>query len=100
MDARGEISIGNDVSIAHGSSLLSFEHRFDDPDIPIRDQPLTKGPIQINDNVWIGAGCRILSDTRIESRTIVAANAVVTKNPDGGCIYGGVPARKLKELAS
>ena len=98
VDALGGIELGTDVSIAHNSSLVSFEHTFHDPAQPIRDQPLEPAPIKIDSDVWIGAGCRILSGVHLRSRTIVAAGAVVNRSIDRGAVLGGVPARVLKEL--
>ena len=51
--------IGNDVSIAHGVSILTTEHRFDSVEIPIRDQGTRSLPTILGSDVWIGAGARI-----------------------------------------
>ncbi len=41
----------------------------------------------------------ILPGVEIGNNTVVAAGSVVTKSfPDGNCIIGGVPAKKIKEL--
>ncbi len=55
---RGGITIGNDVRIAGNAMVVSFDHNFDDPTQPIRMQGVTKKPIVIEDDVWIGAGAR------------------------------------------
>lgn len=96
IDAAGGITIGDDVSIAHGVSILSTEHIFTDSDIPIRDQGLQSLPTRIESNVWIGAGVRILAGVTIGEGSIVAAGAVVTKDVPGNSIVGGVPARVIK----
>lgn len=96
IDATGTIKIGNDVSIAHSSSILSTNHVWDDLAVPIRDQGLTRAPTTIEDNVWIGAGVRILAGTTIATGAIVAAGAVVTNDVPARTIVGGVPARVLR----
>jgi len=97
IDATGEIIIGNDVSIAHGASIMSTSHEFERKDIPIKDQGLNLSKTMINNNVWIGAKATILSGILIESGSIVAANAVVTKNVPENTVVGGIPAKIIKE---
>lgn len=97
LDALGEVSIGDNVSIAHSSSIISFDHTFSDPTVPIKYQPIRVGEIIIENNVWIGCGVRILSNSFIESDTVVAANAVVNKRIGKG-LYAGLPAKKIRDI--
>jgi len=96
-DAKGIISIGTNVSIAHNSTILTFEHTFSNPSLPIKYQPLNINKVVIDDDVWIGCGCRILSGTRINSRSVIGANSVV-KNEIGPGVYVGCIAKKIKDL--
>lgn len=97
IDGSGNLEIGDNVSIAHNSSVLTFEHTFIDPTVPIKYQPLKYGRVIIEQNVWIGCGCRVLSGSKISSDTVVGANSVVTRDVGSG-LYVGTPARKVKEL--
>lgn len=97
IDASGGIYIGNDVSIAHNSSVLSEEHIFTDVKQNIKDQGCEYKPTRIDDNIWIGAGCRILGGSTIHSGSIVAAGAVVKNEVQKNSIVGGIPARVIKE---
>ncbi|MCL2337079.1 MAG: acyltransferase [Firmicutes bacterium] len=56
------------------------------------------GCIEICDNVFIGAGAKILYDTRIGPNAIVAAGSVVTKDVPPNTVVGGVPAKVLCSL--
>lgn len=53
------------------------------------------GCIEIHENVFIGAGSRILPNVSIGPNAIVAAGSVVTKDVPAGTIVGGVPARVI-----
>ena len=97
IDAKGGVTIGSNVSIAHQSSILSFEHSFNDSAIPIKYQPLILKPIVIEDDVWIGAGVRVLGGLSIGYKTVIGANSVVTSSISHG-VYVGAPCRKIKEL--
>lgn len=98
IDAFGNILIGNNVSIANHTSLISFEHTWDDNKIPIKYNNTKAGSIVVKDDVWIGSGCRILSNTCIGGRSIIAAGAVVTKDVMPNTIAGGVPAKPIKNI--
>lgn len=97
-DAVGDISIGDDVSIAHASSILSFEHSFDDASQAIKDQALVMGAVSIGPDVWIGAGVRVLAGATIGRRSVIAAGAVVRRGEISEGVYGGVPARLIKKI--
>lgn len=53
-------------------------------------------PVIILENVWIGEYARICKGVTIGRNSIVAANAVVTKNVPDNCIVAGNPARIVK----
>lgn len=55
----------------------------------------------IGDGTWISAGAIICPGVRIAANSIVGAGAVVSKDlTEEGMIYGGVPAKKIKEILS
>lgn len=100
--ACNEIIIGDNVLTgrriyisdnAHGNSSK------EEIDIPPIKRPLyVKGPVIIEDNVWIGERACILSGVHIGKGAIIAANAVVTHDVPSGCIVGGVPAKIIKYI--
>ena len=96
LDAEGGISIGNDVSIAHNVSIISFEHDYRNLEMPINSTPLLLKKIIIEDNVWIGAGVRILGGVTIGTGSVIGAGAVVTRDVPPMSIAVGVPARVIK----
>lgn len=56
----------------------------------------TKGPIIIEDDVWIGMNSLILSGVRIGQGAVVAAGSVVTKDIPAYSIVGGNPAKIIR----
>lgn len=95
LDATGGLTIGNDVSIAHGASILTTEHDYTAAGVATRDAPVTCAAVAIGDDVWIGAGARILAGVRIGDHAVVGAGAVVTRDVPARQIVAGVPARPL-----
>ena len=95
----GEISFGNNVAVANHSSFHSANHSYLDINTPIKYQRIINKPIIISDDVWIAAGCRILSGVHIGTRTVIAAGAVVNKDIPSHCIAGGVPAKIIKLIS-
>lgn len=49
----------------------------------------------IGNNVFIGAGAKIIGKVRIGNNVTIGANAVVTKDVPDGCVVAGVPARVI-----
>jgi acetyltransferase-like isoleucine patch superfamily enzyme len=91
-----KIIIGNDVMIADCVSLRDTDHNFGRVDIPMCNQGMNTAPIIIQDDVWIGHGAVITKGVTIQSGSIVAANAVVTKDVPPYSIVAGVPAKILR----
>ena len=76
---RSSTKIGNDVSIGHNSIIHGCT---------------------IKDSVLVGMGSIIMDDSIIESNSIIAAGSVLTKKTfvPKGTVFGGIPAKKIKEI--
>ena len=55
-------------------------------------------PIEIEDDVWVGAHSIILKGVTIGARSIIGAGSVVTKNIPPDCVAAGNPCRVIKNL--
>lgn len=95
IDARGGITIGDDVMISHGVTLLASSHSFDDTSVPMKSQPVVMDPVTIADDVWLGAKATVLMGVNIGQGAIIAAGAVVTGDVPAYAIVGGVPAKVI-----
>jgi acetyltransferase-like isoleucine patch superfamily enzyme len=92
------IHIGSHVLIAPGVMIVPANHAFARRDLLIREQGFTShGGIVIEDDVWIGANSVVLDGTHIERGAVIAAGSVVTKRVPAYTVWGGVPARMLRE---
>jgi len=98
IDAIGGIEINDNVSIANHCSIISFGHTWANCYEPIKYNPLVMTPIKISSDVWIACGVRCIGPCEIDSRTIVAAGAVIKGHLLGNTIYGGVPAKIIKKM--
>ena len=95
MAYKGSIRIGGGVAISQGCAFYPFDHGIE-PGRPIRSQPLvSKGPIEIGDEAWLGTGVIVLSGVRIGEGAVVAAGSVVTRNVPDNAIAASVPARMI-----
>lgn len=103
------LTIGNFVSIAEDVEFVQGgNHRLDTiTTYPIKAmiseneiEAISKGPIIVGDDVWIGRGAKILSGVVVGQGAVIAAGAVVTKNIDPYEIVGGVPAKHIKYRTS
>src|SRR6478609_2359623 len=77
---KTKVILGNNVSIGHNAIVHGCT---------------------VHDNVLIGMGAIVMDNCEIGSNTIIAAGAVVTEGtivPEG-CIFAGVPAKKVKDIS-
>lgn len=104
--AINRIEIGNGVLTGKFVTITDNSHGMpgdeNDCDIsPIYRTVYSKGPVIIENNVWIGDKATIMANVRIGRCSIIGANAVVTKDIPPYSIVGGNPARiirKIKEI--
>ena len=116
------ISIGNNVSFGSnchiasicsvtigsgvlcGSYILISDHShgaFNDFNLrlpPNERELISKGPIIIEENVWIGDKVTILPNVIVGKNSIIGANSVVTKSMPCDSVICGNPARVVKSL--
>jgi len=106
-DSESEfLRIGSFCSIANGVKFIlggmhsydvfstyPFNYRF----MNKKTDAYTKGPIIIEDDVWIGTDAIILSGVTIARGSIIAAGSVVVKSTEPYSVVGGNPAKLIKK---
>ena len=96
------ITIGNQVNIQDGAVIHTLYKRsvtVIGNNVSIGHNAVIHGA-KIEDNCLIGMGAVVLDNAVIGKGSIIAANALVLTGTivEPGCIYAGVPAKKIKEV--
>ena len=76
---QAPVNIGNNVSIAHNAVIHGCT---------------------IHDNVLVGMGAILMDNVEVQSNSIIAAGALVTKGTiiEADSVYAGTPAKKIKMI--
>lgn len=95
-----KIHIGNCVLTGKYVTISDNNHGNTDMESliqkPYQRAIVSKGPIIIEDDVWIGDKATILSGVKIGKGAVVAANSVVTKDVPEYSVVAGNPARIIR----
>ncbi|WP_181437912.1 DapH/DapD/GlmU-related protein [Curtobacterium sp. MCLR17_034] len=94
LDARGGLTLGSDVNLSTQVHIWTAQHAWDSPDFAY-----VSAPVNIGDHAWLSTRVTVLPGVSIGEGAVVAAGSVVTKDLAPYGLYGGVPARKLRQRA-
>ena len=102
---RGDVNkirIGNNVNIQDGSVVHATYNMTSTSignNVSIGHNAIIHG-CTIDDFVLVGMGSIVMDHSKISSNTIIAAGSVITENTlvEPNSIYGGVPAKKIKNI--
>jgi acetyltransferase-like isoleucine patch superfamily enzyme len=93
--AKNLIRIGNNVLMGAYVQVIDHNHGMV-AGVPIQAQAAEIGEVIIGNDVWIGAGAKILSNSHIGDGAIIGSNAVVTSDIPANAIAVGVPAKVIR----
>jgi len=89
----GKLIVGKYVIFATNIGVITANHKL------TNQNEHDKGFVEIGDYSWVGMNSVILPNVVLGPRTVVAAGTVVTKSfPEGFCVIGGNPAKKIKDI--
>ena len=94
-----DIEIGAASMIADWVYVCDFDHVHADIHIPIKDQGITKSPVRIGPDVWIGTKATVLRGTTIGHGCVLAAHTVVRGEIPPLSVVAGVPGRVIRDRA-
>ncbi|MFB6301609.1 MAG: CatB-related O-acetyltransferase [Haloferacaceae archaeon] len=103
--AVGDVSIGRYCAIAEQNLFKEGNHLVSKPSMQmgfyddVFDENLestSHGPIELENDVWLGARAIVLSGVTIGSGAIVGAGSVVTKDVEPYSVVAGAPAERIK----
>jgi acetyltransferase-like isoleucine patch superfamily enzyme len=93
IDCTDAVTIGDYTMLAGGySQVLTHE-------ISVDEGRQRTEPVSIGDHTLIHTRCVVVAGTRIPDQVVIAAGAVVRGELEGShALYGGLPARKLRDI--
>jgi acetyltransferase-like isoleucine patch superfamily enzyme len=98
LDARGSITLEDDVTVSHRVNIISHIN------VGYSDHPLQKhfptkeSPVVIERGSYIGTSAIILPGITIGAKSAVGAGSVVTKSIPASVVAVGVPARVMRKI--
>lgn len=96
--ASDSINIGANVNIAPKVYIGTGTHLIEPNGESIAGKGLSR-PISIGDGAWICAGSILVAGVSIGRKSIVAAGAVVIQDIPDNQLWGGVPAKFIRQLS-
>lgn len=90
-----DLTLGANVMIADNVSFRTADHEYSDLSVTMMQQGERPLPIQVGDDVWIGANATLLRGVVVGKGAIIGAHALVVRDVMPYEIVGGVPAKKI-----
>jgi len=94
IDSWGKVTIGRNVLINHGVSLLTGTHLVDSPDFEGDIRPVT-----IGDYAWLPMLIVVLPGVSIGEGAVVGTGSVVTRDVADYAVVAGNPAKVVSQRA-
>ena len=86
LHALDSIEIGSETIFGENVKIYDHNHRFADPDVPIKDQGYSTAPVVIGRHCWIGSNVTILKGSHIGDNTVIGAGCVINGDVPADCV--------------
>jgi len=96
-DGTETLRVGNNVRMGQFVSVITATHRIGPPEQRCEITPIY-GDVTIEDGCWIGARATLMPGVTVRRGCVIASGATVFFDTEPNGLYGGTPARRLKEL--
>jgi acetyltransferase-like isoleucine patch superfamily enzyme len=96
VNAHLDIEFGEAVIVADWVYICDFDHVFSDVHVPIKDQALTKSPVRVGPDVWLGVKSSVLRGVTIGRGSVIAAHCLVNCDVPPMSLAVGVPVRVVR----
>lgn len=94
------IDIGSNCAFAHNIQIRTCAYDLDSEIgfVDARNRPNVSKNIKIGDDCWIGCNMYINHGVEIGSNVVIGTNSVVTKSIESNGLYGGIPAKLIRNI--
>jgi|TARA_B100001094_G_C18176328_1_gene798089 acetyltransferase-like isoleucine patch superfamily enzyme len=94
INSGADITIGENVLISGNCYIQSSSHSFKKDNL-IKSQKHEHEKIEIENDVWLGAGSIVLKGIKVAKGTVLGANSLLNIDTDENSIFAGSPAKKI-----
>ncbi len=88
----GKIKIGTNAVVSQRSYLCTGSHDYESENFDITAESIT-----IKDEVWLATDVFVAPGVTIGEGAVIGARSSVFKDIEGGYVYAGTPARRVKK---
>lgn len=94
-----KITIGDNAVVGPNVTIVAADHPIH-PESRTNGEsfPITCAPVEIGDDVWIGAGVTILKGVKIGKGSVIGAHSLVTRDIPPMVVAAGTPCRVLRAI--
>ena len=92
-----KIILGDNIQLSPNVQIYDHDHDYR-AEGGLAAMKYKTAPVEIGNNVWIGADVTVLPGVTIGDNTVIGAGSVVTRDIPSGVVAVGNPCRVLREI--